>query len=75
MLFPRAIRLDTSDESAYEHAAQPGEWAVPGSFEFYDLTPAQLSGKLGEAFAHGFLGVTSFGRTTWVEVAEITVAE
>ncbi|MDH3712884.1 MAG: DUF6505 family protein [Gammaproteobacteria bacterium] len=75
MLFPRAIRLDTSDESAYSIPAQPGEWAVPGSFEFYDVDPVQLAGKSAEAFAHGFLGVVSFGRTTLVEVAEISEAE
>jgi hypothetical protein len=75
MLFPRAVRLDASDESAFPSAAQPGEWAVPGSFEFYDVDPEQLAGKSAEAFAHGFLGTVSFGRTTLVEVAEISEAE
>lgn len=75
MLFLRAIRLDTSDESAFPKAAQPGEWAVPGSFEFYDADPDSLAGKSREAFVHGFLGVVSFGRTTLVEVAEIGEAE
>ena len=75
MLFPRAIRLDTSDESAFPTAAQPGEWAVPGSFEFYDADLEQLTGRSAEAFAHGFLGVVSFGRTTLVEIAEISDAE
>ncbi|MDH3453004.1 MAG: DUF6505 family protein, partial [Gammaproteobacteria bacterium] len=51
MLFPRAVRLDASDESAFARAAQPGEWAVPGSFEFYDIEPEQVAGKLAEAFA------------------------
>ncbi len=75
MLFPRAIRLDNSDESAFLVAAEPGEWAVPGTFEFYDTDPEQLTGKSAEAFTHGFLGVVSFGRTTLVEVAEISDAE
>ena len=75
MRFPRAIRLDDSDEHAYEVVARPGEWTVPGSFEFYDVAAEQLTGKRGEAFAHGFLGTESFGRATLVEVAEISVAE
>ncbi len=75
MRFPRVIRLDASDESAFEHPAAPGEWAVPGSFEFFDHDPALLTGKQREAFAHGFLGTASFGRTTLVEVAEIDAGE
>ena len=75
MLFPRAIRLDDSDVSAFELAAEPGEWAVPGSFEFYDVDVSALNGKRREAFEHGFVGVGSFGRTTLVEIAEIDAAE
>ena len=67
--------MDDSDKSAFIMAAQPGEWTVPGSFEFYDADPELLRGKTAEAFAHGFLGVISFGRTTLVEVAEISDAE
>ncbi|MFQ5957981.1 MAG: DUF6505 family protein [Alphaproteobacteria bacterium] len=71
MRFPRAIRLDDSDTRIFERAAEPGEWAVPGSFAFADATPEELTGKRRQAFAHGFLGTRSFGRTTLVEVAEI----
>ncbi|MEE8204290.1 MAG: DUF6505 family protein [Alphaproteobacteria bacterium] len=71
MRFPRAIRLDDSDSRIFERAADPGEWAVPGSFAFADVTPEELAGKRRQAFAQGFLGTRSFGRTTLVEVAEI----
>ncbi len=74
MRFPRAIRLDRSDLEVYEAAAEPGEWAVPGAFAFADADPADLTGKVRQAFAHGFLGTESFGWTTLVEVAEIDEA-
>ena len=71
MKFPRTIRLDSSDTSAFEHAAAAGEWAVPGSFVFADRDPAALSGKQRVAFRSGWLGTESFGHATLVEVAEI----
>ncbi|MFQ5783820.1 MAG: DUF6505 family protein [Alphaproteobacteria bacterium] len=71
MRFPRTIRLDETDVRVFERAAEPGEWAVPGAFAFADLDPAGLTGKLRQAFVHGFLGTSSFGRSTLVEIAEI----
>ncbi|MCH7932121.1 MAG: hypothetical protein IH906_07940 [Proteobacteria bacterium] len=75
MRFPRAIRLDQSDTRIFERAAEPGEWAVCGAFAFADADPDSLAPKQRQAFAHGFLGTASFGRTTLVEVAEIGDAE
>jgi hypothetical protein len=71
MKFLRAIRLDNSDTEVYELASEPGEWAVPGSFEFLDTEPQSLQGKRLQAFKSGFLGTRSFGWTTLVEIAEI----
>jgi hypothetical protein len=71
MKFPRAIRLDTSDMEVYETAAEPGEWAIPGTFVFVNDTPDSLDGKRLQAFRSGFLGTRSFGWCTLVEVAEI----
>ncbi len=71
MKFLRAIRLDNSDSEVYELASEPGEWAVPGSFEFLDAEPQSLQGKKLQAFKSGFLGTRSFGWTTLVEIAEI----
>jgi len=77
MKFPRAIRLDSSDVYAFARAAEPGEWAVPGSFAFADRDPAALEAleaKARLAFASGWLGTESFGFTTLVEVAAIDEA-
>jgi len=71
MKFPRSIRLDASDAEVYERAAEPGEWAIPGSFAFIDDSLDTLQGKRLQAFRSGFLGTSSFGWCTLVEVAEI----
>lgn len=68
----RSARLDESDEEIFEHAAQPGEWAIPGSFEFLDDDDASLAGKRAQAFRAGFLGLGSFGRSTIVSISPAT---
>jgi hypothetical protein len=75
MRFPRTIRLDGSDLRVFEPAAEPGEWAVPGGFEFAGIDLARLTGKARQAFGGGWLGLDSLGRSTLVEVAEIDEAE
>lgn len=65
---PRVVRLDESDNEVYERAAEPGEWAVPGGFEFLEYSEQDLSGKKLQAFRGGFLGIGSFGRATLVAV-------
>lgn len=72
---PRTLRLDPSDTLIYECAAEPGEWAVPGGFEFWDEEVAAMSGKRRQAFRGGFLGLTSFGWSTLVEVADVTAEQ
>ncbi len=69
--FPRTIRLDTSDVYVFECAAEPGEWAVPGSFAFANAEIEGLKGKARQAFACGWLGTLSWGFSTLVEVAPI----
>jgi hypothetical protein len=71
----RTIRFDSSDDRVYEHAATAGEWAVSGVFAFSGLDETQLVGKTRQAFANGFLGVASFGRSTFVTVAEASEAD
>ena len=75
MRFLRTIRLDASDEQVFERAAAAGEWAVPGAFAFAHVPAQELRGKTGQAFAHGFLGVESFGWSTLVAVSEITTRD
>lgn len=74
MKLPRTIRLDTSDVYVFRQAAEPGEWAVPGSFEFVDRDPAALDPKDRLALRSGWLGTASFGRSTLAEVATIDEA-
>ena len=71
---PRTIQLDASDRSVFDHAAEPGEWAVTGSFAFLNDEPDNLTGKRQQAFRHGFLGTGSFGWSTLVMVADASDA-
>lgn len=71
----RTIRFDDSDKAVYARAADAGEWAVSGAFEFADRDAGSFAGKLRQAFANGFLGVTSFGRSTFVVVGEAQAAD
>lgn len=70
----KTIRLDGSDALVFEHAAAPGEWAVPGSFRFWHGDAARLEGRARMAFRSGFLGVASFGWSTLAVVAEAEAA-
>jgi ADP-ribose pyrophosphatase YjhB (NUDIX family) len=75
MRLPRTLRLDPSDQVVFSRAAEPGEWAVPGGFAFWDEDPAAMAGKRRQEFRAGFLGLASFSWSTLVEVAEATAAE
>ena len=75
MKFPRTIRLDPSDVKVFPLAAEPGEWAVPGTFAFADAEPQSLSRKEQLAFKSGWLGTGSFGRSTMVQVVDITAEQ
>lgn len=68
----RCIRFDESDTRVFPRAAEPGEWAVPGTFAFADADPEQLGRRERQAFANGFLGLGSFGWSTLVTIASIT---
>ncbi len=65
---PRTIRLDRSDAVIFAPAAEPGEWAIPGTFMFAGRDPESLSRKEKIAFRSGFLGIASFGWSTLVTV-------
>lgn len=75
MRLARTLRFDESDERVFERAAEPDEWAIPGSFEFSNWTPEMLTGKARQAFANGWLGLESFGRATFIATATIEDAE
>ncbi|MFN3350669.1 DUF6505 family protein [Pseudorhodoplanes sp.] len=70
----KTIRLDPSDTFVFERAAEPGEWAVPGTFVFAAIDPSALQGKTRTAFRAGFLGVSSLGWSTLVQIVETNAA-
>jgi len=72
---PRTLRLDPSDTFVFENPAEPGEWAVTGSFLFWDTDLETLAGKTRAAFRSGFVGVRSFGFSTLVVVSAASEAE
>ena len=71
----RTIQLDQSDTFVFEKSAEPGEWAVPGAFVFWDRDPTKLEGKARSAFRSGFLGVSSLGWSTLVQIVEASEAD
>jgi hypothetical protein len=66
----RTIRLDPSDTFVFERAAEPGEWAVCGTFAFWDDDPAAFQGKKRSAFRAGFLGTETLGWSTLVQIVD-----
>jgi len=75
MKLARTIRFDESDGNVFRAAAEPDELAVSGAFAFSNLLAEDLTGKLKQEFANGWLGLESFGRATFVAVTRVTEAE
>lgn len=75
MKLARTIHFDESDRNVFARPAESGEWAISGGFEFSNWTEGELTGKARQAFANGWLGLESFGRATFVAVAQIETAE
>ncbi|MCE2933114.1 MAG: DUF6505 family protein [Hyphomicrobiales bacterium] len=71
----RTIRLDPSDAFVFTRAAEPGEWAVPGTFLFWERPVETLIGKERAAFRSGLLGIASFGWSTLATIVEATEEE
>jgi hypothetical protein len=71
----KTIRLDASDDFVFERAAASEEWAVPGSFLFWNEDADALAGKRRSAFRAGFLGIHSFGWSTLAIVVEASADE
>lgn len=75
MKLARTIRFDESDDNVFRAAAQAGEWAISGAFAFSDFSEDDLTGKPRQEFRNGWLSVESFGRATFVAVAQIEQSE
>ena len=67
----RTIRFDGTDEKVFPRASPADEIAVAGAFLFADDEPETLTGKRLQAFRSGFLGLESFGFSTFAAVAEV----
>jgi hypothetical protein len=72
---PRTIRLDASDTVVFAQAAEPGEWAVTGTFLFAGADLGALSRKERIAFRTGFVGLGDLGFSTLVVVSEARAEE
>lgn len=68
MKLPRTIRLDPSDARVFHAPTEPGEWAVTGTFQFVDAVPDDMDNKMQLAFKSGWMGLSSFGHSTFVQV-------
>jgi hypothetical protein len=66
----KTVRADPSDTFVFDRAAEPGEWAVSGAFAFAALDPTTLTGKPRNAYRGGFLGLSSLGWSTLVQVVD-----
>ncbi len=66
----RTIQLDPSDTFVFDRAAEPGEWAISGSFVFLNDDATALTGKARSAFRAGFLGVQTLGWSTLCQIVE-----
>lgn len=75
MKLPRTIRLDPSDTFVFATPAEPGRWAVTGSFLFFDADPDGMTPKERAAFRAGFADVEALGFSTLVVVAPATPQE
>lgn len=75
MKLPRTLRMDASDTVVFGVVAEPGEWAVAGTFLFAGRDLEALSRKERIAFRTGFLGIASFGFSTLTIAVEAGEAE
>ena len=71
MKLARAVHFDESDMNVMHIPARTGEWCISGGFEFSNFTQGDLVGKTRQAFANGWLGLETFGRTTFVAVTQM----
>ena len=75
MKLAKTIRFDASDTHVFEKAADEGNWAVSGGFSFAHCREAELTGKVKQAFANGFLSIPDFGYSTFVSVSTASAGD
>ena len=74
MKLAKTIQLDVSDTHVFERPAEVGEWAV-GTFAFVDSDPTNWTSKQQLIFRTAWLGIDSFGHSTFVQVVEMSNSE
>ena len=72
MKLAKTIQLDVSDTHVFERVAEVGEWAITGTFSFVDIDPSNWTSKQQLAFRTAWLGIGSFGHSTFVQVVEMS---
>ncbi|MBL94593.1 MAG: hypothetical protein CFH06_01023 [Alphaproteobacteria bacterium MarineAlpha3_Bin5] len=75
MKLARVIHLDDSDANVFSNSAAAGEWAITGTFAFVDTDLNTFSRKELLGFKEGWLGLSSFGYATLVEVTTMKDSE
>ncbi|MCP4074132.1 MAG: hypothetical protein GY742_20760 [Hyphomicrobiales bacterium] len=71
----KTIRFDDSDKKVFDCAAEEGEWAISSAFQFCDKQWDDIDGKPRQAFNNGFLGLSSFGYSTFGCVTGISSSQ
>ncbi len=71
----KTIRFDDTDDNVFDHAAIEHEWAISCAFQFCDRQWDELDGKPRQAFNNGFLGLASFGYSTFGITSKISSSE
>ena len=75
MNLAKTLRLDVSDTHVFDRPANTGEWAITGTFTYIDSDPTEWSSKVKLAFRTAWLGIGSFGNSTFVQATEISTEE
>ena len=75
MKLAKTVQLDISDTQVFELPAKVGEWAIAGTFTFVDSNPDMWTNKQQLAFRTAWLGIGSFGYSTFVQATEISSSE
>ena len=75
MNLAKTVQLDPSDLHIFERPAEIGEWAIAGTFSFVDSDPAAWSKKQKLTFQSAWLGIGSFGYSTFVQATAISSSE
>jgi len=75
MNLAKTVQLDPSDLHIFERPAETGEWAIAGTFSFVDSDPETWSKKQKLAFQSAWLGIGSFGYSTFVQATAISSSE